>query len=240
MRVFISYSHEDKRIVRRLTDDLRQHGLTVWLDTELVLPGENWNEKLALAVQQADAVIVVMSRNTTVSQWQRSEIAYVLAAQKRDESKRLIPVLVDKEADPPFFLKTRVYCDLSDEDAYRKNFPLLIRSLREPATPELDRQELDRITVEAIKAERRQLMQMEEALAKKKAMRMTSVVGAMASVIAASLALLVGFLGNLPWNNQVVAFVIGAVAGVVATLAAFGGANYFRHKQRQSGGEDAE
>jgi hypothetical protein len=43
MDVFVSHSHRDKEIVRRLANDLKQLGLTVWIDEDFISHGESLN-----------------------------------------------------------------------------------------------------------------------------------------------------------------------------------------------------
>lgn len=221
MEVFISHSHKDKEVVRKIADDLRRQGVTIWLDEDLVAPGEPWAEKLSHAVTQCDAVIVVMSRNTGASQWQTSEIAFAIAAQKRDESKRVIPILIDKGVEIPFFLRTLLYCDLSDEKAYKQNFQQLIKALQKPQNEILQSDELDKLRINSLKAERSLLTQEKDDLSRKKIMWSTTVLGALASVIAATSTLFLGFLGNISWGYRSSDFIIGVVAGVLASFMAF-------------------
>ncbi len=238
MNVFISHSHKDKEVVRKIADDLKHQNLSVWLDEDLVAPGEPWAEKLSHAVAQSDAVIVVVSRNTGASQWQTSEIAFAIAAQKRDELKRVIPVLIDRGAEVPFFLKNLLYSDLSDEKAYKQNFPQLINALQKPQSVTLRADEIDKLRIDSLKAERTLLTQEKEALSRKNTMWTTSVLGALASVIAATSTLLVGYLGNLNWGHRTFDFIIGALAGVLASLTAVFASRFLYKRSSRSEGKD--
>ena len=220
MKVFLSYSHKDKEIVRKIADDLQREGVSVWFDENVIKPGESWAEKLSEAVAKADAVIVVISRNTAASQWQTSEIAFAISAQRQDASKRVIPVVIDKGVDLPFFLKTVLYCDLSDDSAYKRNFPQLIQALQYSNATSSPVQNIDRFRIDSLKAERYMLAKEMEIQVRKKIIWSTSILGALASVITASFALFVGYLGNIVWDHGTVNFVVGALAGVISSIIA--------------------
>ncbi len=39
LRLFVSYSHEDKQFVEKLVADLISDGIEIWLDTKDIIPG---------------------------------------------------------------------------------------------------------------------------------------------------------------------------------------------------------
>jgi TIR domain-containing protein len=61
LRVFLCHASENKPIVRELYHDLVAAGYTPWLDTEVLLPGMNWDREIRLGLQASDAVIVCVS-----------------------------------------------------------------------------------------------------------------------------------------------------------------------------------
>ena len=65
MNVFISYSHRDKLIVRKIAERLRHEGVQPWLDEEIIKPGQSWTEGIHRAISNSDALVVVISRPTT-------------------------------------------------------------------------------------------------------------------------------------------------------------------------------
>ena len=225
MRVFISYSHKDKDIVRQIADGLRQHGVEVWLDEDLIAPGEKWIDKINEAVEGSDAILVIMSRNTAGSRFQASEIAFAIATQRKDPGKWIIPVLVDKQADVPFFLKDISYCDLSSEDQYAKNFSSLIQTLSRPPRSGHDVRVSDRRLIEAIKAEKEILRHDLEALDRKKAVWTSTVLGAIASVLAALVTFTVGTFSTVKWMVNIFRewgdFLSGLLVGSLCVLVAF-------------------
>jgi hypothetical protein len=103
MNVFISYSGADEKWADRLRTALGQQDITVWNPASQIAPGENWGLKYGKALQNADAVVVLLSPDSVKSDWVRHEIEYAISSpQFRD---RLIPVVVRPTDDIPWILR---------------------------------------------------------------------------------------------------------------------------------------
>jgi len=243
MRVFVSYSHRDKEAARRIADDLRQRGISVLMDEDVVAPGEQWADKISDAFEESDAVIVLISRNTNESRFQTSEIAFAIARQRKAPSTRVIPVLIDREADLPFFLRDVLYCNLASEEQYESNFDSLVQALTRPQS-EPDLSESDRRRIEAIKTERVMLARHEAALAKRKALWMSTALGALASVMAAVVTFVVGaasFQASfLSFCREYGGFFAGILVGVACVLVAFLVSRRIQAKHSREGEDDGE
>ena len=118
--VFISHSRADNPIAHRLTDDLRDAGLTVWID-EKVQPGQNWAATISEAIDSSKNILILLSEHSAKSDWVRSEAA--LAFSKKE--KRVIPVLLSRNADIPIILRSLQSLDLSEDERYESNVELL-------------------------------------------------------------------------------------------------------------------
>ena len=93
IRIFISYSHEDKVAVEKLAKQLESRGYEVWWDTFLIA-GQDYREKIALQLATADNVIVVWSSHPVRSPFVIDE------AQRANKLGKLIPIVIDV-SDPP-------------------------------------------------------------------------------------------------------------------------------------------
>jgi HEAT repeat protein len=58
---FISYVHENRELVLRLTEDLRSNGVTVWLDRNDIKPGQFWKDAINEAIQNGAYFIACFS-----------------------------------------------------------------------------------------------------------------------------------------------------------------------------------
>lgn len=65
--VFISYSRKDQKIVDYIVSKLKEDGIDVWIDRENLRGGEHWQERIVKAIKTTDAVVLMLSPNSTKS-----------------------------------------------------------------------------------------------------------------------------------------------------------------------------
>ena len=92
MKVFISYAHTDTSLARKVTNALEKTGLDVWSAEREILPGDNWAKKIAEALEESDAMVVLLTQDALRSKVVQQEIGYALGEERF--SGRLVPVLV--------------------------------------------------------------------------------------------------------------------------------------------------
>jgi hypothetical protein len=103
VKVFISYSGADEKWADRLRAALAKHDVQVWDPGLQIAPGENWALKYGKALENADAVVVLLSPDSVKSDWVRHEIQYAVSSPHfRD---RLIGVVVRPTDDIPWILR---------------------------------------------------------------------------------------------------------------------------------------
>lgn len=91
MKVFISHASEDKDLARTLSRFLRDAGLEVWSDED-IMPGDNWAQKVSQALNASEAMVVLVSTAALNSDLVRREIEFALGTEAY--RKRLVPVFV--------------------------------------------------------------------------------------------------------------------------------------------------
>ena len=100
LRVFLCHAREDKAIVRELYRQLTAEGwMDVWLDSEKLLPGQNWDIEIEKAVEESDIVIVCLSKQAVTKEgYVQSEQSFVLdiARTKPEETIFVIPLRLDE------------------------------------------------------------------------------------------------------------------------------------------------
>lgn len=99
--IFLSYAHADRARAQRLAAILEQSGFTIWWDA-LIEGGSRFATSIDEALQKADAVVVLWSKQSVESDWVRDE-----AAQGRDRH-RLVPLSLDGSAPPLGFRQIQV------------------------------------------------------------------------------------------------------------------------------------
>lgn len=103
--LFISYAHADRERVTQLTQALTNAGQQVWWDA-LIEGGEAFARTIESALDLADAVVVLWSATSVMSDWVRDE-----AAHGRDRG-RLVPISLDGTA-PPLGFRQYHFIDFS-------------------------------------------------------------------------------------------------------------------------------
>jgi hypothetical protein len=111
MKVFISYVNANRDLAKKVSVSLKRAGFTVWDSEEEVFPGDNWAEKIARALEEADAMVVILTEESVNSRTVRREIDYALG--KKTFKDRLIPVFVG-----------------SPESLFEENIPWILRRLK--------------------------------------------------------------------------------------------------------------
>ncbi|MBF0451419.1 MAG: toll/interleukin-1 receptor domain-containing protein, partial [Candidatus Magnetomorum sp.] len=59
--VFISYSRKYKHMAERICNDLKQEGITTWMDTNDIQGGQLWEEKIKKAIQDSDYFLILLA-----------------------------------------------------------------------------------------------------------------------------------------------------------------------------------
>jgi|tagenome__1003787_1003787.scaffolds.fasta_scaffold20615811_1 hypothetical protein len=95
-RVFVSHASEDKaRFVLSFAEDLRAAGVDAWVDRWEMLPGDSLVRKIfSEGIENAQAVIVVLSRISVTKPWVMEELDAAVVKRINEKSK-LIPIVLD-------------------------------------------------------------------------------------------------------------------------------------------------
>lgn len=113
LHVFISYSRLDNLAVDKIVERLKKDGHDVWRDTLQLKPGDNIQETVEKGLAQADAMVVVVSRNSFKSKWIQQEFTSIAIQQISKRERRIIPLKID-DSPVPSYLADRVYIDMSE------------------------------------------------------------------------------------------------------------------------------
>lgn len=123
---FISYSNNDKEIVRLVVDRLKKWGLKLFVDFEAILPGDRFAEKLEGGLNLSKACIVFLGASG-LTPWQTNEFRVAISLETSTLlSLRVIPVILPgaNEAALPSFLQAYSWVDFrngaSDTEAFHR------------------------------------------------------------------------------------------------------------------------
>ncbi|MEM7062316.1 MAG: TIR domain-containing protein [Cyanobacteria bacterium P01_B01_bin.77] len=132
-QVFLAYAHEDRIVMGKIRNSLRQEGYTVWTNTSDIQTGEAFEKAIRRGIEQADNVLYLLSPDALCSDYCQQEIHYAQTL-----NKRIIPVLVaDTPSEHiPSSLRSLQYIDLTDnvkDEDYRLDESQLIKILSHEA-----------------------------------------------------------------------------------------------------------
>jgi hypothetical protein len=107
LKVFISYSSQDRKTVREIYSRLNsEEWIDPWIDEEMVLPGQDWEYVTERALRESDAIIVCLSKaSTTKEGYVQKEFKYVfdISSQKPEGTLFIIPLRLDPSPVPSRF-----------------------------------------------------------------------------------------------------------------------------------------
>ena len=95
MKVFITHSHGNRPLVRQVVKTLKQAGLDVWDDEYDTYPSDNWAKVTGEALEQSDAMVVLVTPDALDSVIVHRDIGFALTNIQFEY--RVIPVLVGIE-----------------------------------------------------------------------------------------------------------------------------------------------
>jgi TIR domain len=126
--VFLSHSHADKSIARRLAKDLRAAGVIVWIDEAELEIGSSLVRGIGEAIDTHDFLIVLLSENSVRSEWVLREVEVALNREFADRTVRVLPLVVGDCELPPF-LRGKVCADFRDPRAYQQELDKVLDRL---------------------------------------------------------------------------------------------------------------
>ncbi len=98
LKVFICHALEDKEAAKKLYDLLVSDGIDAWLNSEKLLPGQEWRFEIPRVVRSADAIVICISKHFLNKEgYVQKEIKLALdvADEKTDGTIFLIPARLE-------------------------------------------------------------------------------------------------------------------------------------------------
>lgn len=133
MKIFVSYSSNDKIKVTRLVRELQKRHLEVWFDDDQVFPGDDLVEKMREGIAQCRHYILCLSpsfEKKPPQSWVKHEFKMAMMKENKEQQNCIIPVRIKAGGGIPSELGNRAYADLTTQKRWMKNLPKLIAALR--------------------------------------------------------------------------------------------------------------
>ena len=116
MSIVISYAHEDSDFIDYLAANLFKNRVPVWVDRWELKVGDSILGRIESAIQDADALVVALSKASVESEWCKKELTSGLLLELEAKSVFVLPIVVD-DCRIPLFLKDKLYADFhKDKD----------------------------------------------------------------------------------------------------------------------------
>lgn len=128
--VFLSHSSKDKPFVSRLATDLKSKGVPVWFDQWELKVGDSLSERIERGISQSGWLAIVVSKNSSNSDWVQKELRAAQARELRDKSVFVLPIIID-DCEIPLFLLDKLYADF--RASYDQGLEALLKRVLEGA-----------------------------------------------------------------------------------------------------------
>jgi hypothetical protein len=109
--IFLSHSSKDKALALRLATDLNFCGVDAWLDEWEIGIGQSLTDVVALAMEKARFIAILISENYNQSVWTKREYKKALAREEHEKRVVMLPLILSG-AEIPEFLEDKKYVDL--------------------------------------------------------------------------------------------------------------------------------
>lgn len=135
MSIFISYSSNDMEIVHKIAQQLVINEIHIWIDEYELNIGDSLIDKIQSAINEASALIVVLSQSSVKSAWCQKELNSGLMRELQANNKIFILPLLLEECEVPLFLQEKLYADFRGD--FDTGLHKLIASLSRFSNPHL-------------------------------------------------------------------------------------------------------
>jgi hypothetical protein len=114
LKIFLSHASGDKPEIEKLNTFLSDQGADPWLDSEKLLPGQDWNFEIRKALDESHVILVCLSKKSVSKEGyvqKEIRIALDLALEMPEGRIFLIPARLE-ECDLPYSLRPYQWVDL--------------------------------------------------------------------------------------------------------------------------------
>lgn len=97
--VFLSYLHENSDVVDRLASELSAFGIAIWLDRNMIRPGERWRDAIRRGIRSGDMFVACFSKDYSERQrtYMNEELVVAIEELRSRTAERtwFVPVSLD-------------------------------------------------------------------------------------------------------------------------------------------------
>jgi hypothetical protein len=93
LKIYLSYSHIDKELAKQFYDYLNEQGFEVLWDNNILLPGDNFEQKLNRYLFLADIYLPIISNSFLESVYAKNEFSIAIGYNSSREKPRIYPYI---------------------------------------------------------------------------------------------------------------------------------------------------
>lgn len=222
MKVFISHTNEDAQVAKNIRNHLVRNNIDVFDDKADISMGSNLASSINEAINASDAVLFIISKNIDKSRWVHQEMSLAISNKLNGKPVKLIPIVVEKNFEIPFFLKDYLYLDISKGQDFDSGMSRLIDGLRSDKKTSLQQDLEAKITNIEIEKELLKIKSLEHEELKKfrsRQMFFIAMIATLVSSVVASFGLL-GWVAKIESSSfeWIIAFFAGAITSMLGSL----------------------
>ena len=131
-KVFISYTHHDRKFAERLASDLKKHGLPVWWDEWEIRVGESIIQRVNDGIDSSAYLVAALSTHSVHSDFVRREIGSALMKQLSAEKDIVVLPLLVNDCEVPVLLREIKWADFRND--YADGLKMLLKRLLDSVT----------------------------------------------------------------------------------------------------------
>lgn len=131
IKLFLSHSSKDTTSVLHLAEELRNKGITVWLDEWEIDVGESIPGKVEEGLENASHLAVWLTENSVSSGWVTKEWRTKIFHEISTNEVAVLPLLAE-DCDMPMFLSDKKYADF--RTSFHDGLSSLMRALNKQST----------------------------------------------------------------------------------------------------------
>lgn len=124
--IFMSHCTTDDDFTNKLSAELGMRGYQTWVDHVNIPPGESWTRVVEQALQQCEAMVLVLSEDARASRHVNTEWHAFY-----DQNKPIFPVMI-RQTTKPMLLSLLQHIDFTNPENYAQQLAVLLEVLPQP------------------------------------------------------------------------------------------------------------
>ncbi len=121
MKIFISYSTQDEKIVKELSQ-INSSEVYTWIDHKSLGGGSILNNTIKKGIESSDMLFLFISQESLSSKWVKDEIKWAIEREKKLKYDFIVPVVLEQEAWDGWkqkSIKEKLYILYDDTNKYK-------------------------------------------------------------------------------------------------------------------------